>query len=56
MVAEDGSNGVCRGDTEGHGSTFIASSFSESAEQRLENQGNAKFCNFRRCANFLNSQ
>ena len=34
MAAEDGSNGVWRGDKEGHYSSLIASSLCETAEQK----------------------
>ena len=34
MAAEDGSNEAWRGDTVGHCSTFIVSSFRKSAEQK----------------------
>ena len=56
MAAEDRSNGAWSGELESHCSTFIASSFRESADKRLGGPGNMKVHGSRRCANVLNSQ
>ena len=40
MVAKNGSDGVWRGDTAGHCSTFITSLFRESAEQKAKRPRN----------------
>ena len=51
MAAEDGSNGAWCGDIEGCCSTFIVSSFHESADKRLGGPGITKVPGFHHCAN-----
>ena len=55
MAAEDDSNGVWHGDTEGHCSTFIASSVREFALQKagMGAPGNTKVCRFFTAQMFL---